>query len=160
MGRDAITGLVVLAASLVLFWATLGLQKHPLVPIGPDFYPKLVLGVTAVLAALLVVRDLIARRRARTAPPVAPAAAARPNYPLVLAAFGIFAVYVAAIPYLGFRVATLIFLVAMQAALDRPRSARRWIAAGLLAIATTVATYYVFEAYLHVLLPRGRWTGF
>ncbi len=67
MGRDAITGLVVLATSLFLFWATLGLERHPLVPVGPEFYPRLVLGTTAFLALLLVVSDVIAHRRARVA---------------------------------------------------------------------------------------------
>jgi hypothetical protein len=28
------------------------------------------------------------------------------------------------------------------------------------AVATTLATYYVFDLYLSVLLPRGRLTGF
>ncbi len=160
MRRDAITGLVVFAASLFLFWATLGLERHPLVPVGPDFYPKLVLGVTAAMAALLVVLDLLERRRLRVSPPVAALAAEPRNYALVLVAFAVFAVYVGALPYLGFRVATLAFLVAMQAVLDRPRSTRRWTGAVVLAIATTLATYYLFEGYLHVLLPRGRWTGF
>ncbi|MGH6610318.1 MAG: hypothetical protein ACRECQ_08685, partial [Burkholderiaceae bacterium] len=58
MGRDAITGLVILAASLFLFWATLGLERHPLVPVGPEFYPQLVLGATALLALLLVISDV------------------------------------------------------------------------------------------------------
>jgi hypothetical protein len=30
----------------------------------------------------------------------------------------------------------------------------------VIALATAVATYFVFERYLSVLLPRGRWTGF
>ena len=160
MGRDGITGLVVLAASLALFWATLGLEKHPLVPVGPEFYPRLVLGVTAVMAAVLIALDVVAQRRASTLPLDAKPAAEPRNYGLVLVSFATFAVYVFALPYLGFRVATPVFLVAMQAVLDRPRSSRRWVAAVLLAVATTVVTYYVFEGYLHVLLPRGRWTEF
>lgn len=30
----------------------------------------------------------------------------------------------------------------------------------MMALATTVVTYYAFEVYLSVLLPRGRLTGF
>ena len=44
-----------LAASLVLFALTLGLKASPLVPIGPGFYPRIVLGITAVLSAALLV---------------------------------------------------------------------------------------------------------
>lgn len=160
MGRDGYTGLVVLAASLFLFWATLGLEKHPLVPVGPDFYPRLVLGVTAAMAALLIAIDVIARQRLRRAPAGAATATEPRNYGLVAIAFAVFGAYALSLPWLGFRVATFVFLVAMQAVLERPRGARRWMGVVILAIVATAATYYVFNSYLHVLLPRGRWTGF
>lgn len=160
MGRDAIAGLAVLAASLFLFWATLGLERHPMVPVGPGFYPRIVLGGTAFLALLVVVADVIARRRA--APAIAtPAPEARPNYALVATAFAIFAVYAVALPYLGFRLATLAFLIAMPSVLEPPRgSRRRWIVVLAVAIVGTIAIHLVFDRYLQVLLPRGRWTGF
>ena len=84
IGRDGLAGLVVLATSLALFWLTLGLQRNPLVPIGPGFYPRIVLGVTAALGLALVVADLVARRRKAG---VAAAAAPR-NYRLVALSFG------------------------------------------------------------------------
>ena len=159
MGRDGVTGLVVLAASLFLFWATLGLQKHPLVPVGPEFYPRLVLGVTAAMAALLVAIDVIAHRKRRRAG-AATAPAEPRNYALVVLSFAIFAVYALSLPWIGFRVATLLFLLVLPAVLERPRGTRRWVAIGLMAVVGTAVTYYVFDGYLHVLLPRGRWTGF
>jgi hypothetical protein len=155
VGRDSITGLVVVAASLALFWATLGLQAHPMVPVGPGFYPRIVLGVTATLGVLLVVFDVLARRRAMPARAAGP----RPNYFLVVAGFAIFAAYVISMPYLGFRVATFAFLVAMQSLLDPPRNARRALVVAIVAILGTAVVYYAFERYLHVLLPRGRWTS-
>ena len=157
MGRDAITGLVVFATSLLLFWATLKLERHPLVPVGPEFYPQLVLGVTGFLALLLVVSDVVAHRRAQ----VAAASTVRANYTLVVIAFAIFAIYVIALPYLGFRVATFAFLLAMPLALQPPRGARRrWVVVFAVALVATVVIYLAFESYLQVLLPRGRWTGF
>ena len=160
MGRDAITGLVVFATSLFLFWATLKLGRHPLVPVGPEFYPQLVLGATAFLALLLVVSDLIAHRRGRVATPPA-VSTARANYTLVVTAFAIFAIYVIALPYLGFRVATFAFLVAMPLALQPARGVRRrWIVVFAVALVATVVIYLAFDRYLQVLLPRGRWTGF
>jgi len=156
MGRDAITGLVVFAASLFLFWATLGLERHPLVPVGPEFYPQLVLGTTALFALMLVVSGVIARRRAAV-----PAPAARANYTLVAVAFAIFAIYVIALPNLGFRLATFAFLVALPLALEPPCGVlRRWRLVFVVALAATVVIYLAFESYLQVLLPRGRWTGF
>ena len=160
MGRDAITGLVILATSLFLFWATLGLKRHPLVPVGPEFYPRLVLGLTAVLALLLVVSDVIAHRRAkRTQTPTV--SSTRANYALVVIAFAIFAIYVIALPYIGFRIATFVFLLAMPLALQPAHGdRRRWILVIAVALVATVAIYVAFDSYLQVLLPLGRWTSF
>jgi hypothetical protein len=156
LGRDGLTGLVVLAASLVLYALTLDLKDNPLVPLGPGFYPRIVLGLTAVLAAALVAFDLLARRRGR---PVARAMAGR-NYRLVLAVFVVFGLYVALLPYLGFRIATLAFVAGLQSTLEPPRGWKGWLVVAVTAAATTVIAYLVFERYLLVLLPRGRWTDF
>jgi hypothetical protein len=107
--------------------------------------------VTAVLSGLLVVIDLVWRRRASTPPA---------HYRLVVLTFAIFAAYVAALAPLGYRVATVLFVAGLQVALEPPRSARRGALVLVVAVATTVVTYYVFESYLSVLLPRGRLTGF
>ena len=156
LGRDGLTGLVVLTASLVLFALTLDLKDNPLVPLGPGFYPRIVLGLTAVLAAALVVFDLLARRRSG---PAARAMAGR-NYRLVLAVFAVFGLYVAFLPYLGFRIATLAFVAGLQSTLEPPRGWKGWLVVVVTAAATTVVAYLVFERYLLVLLPRGRWTDF
>jgi putative tricarboxylic transport membrane protein len=155
LGRDGLTGLVVLAASLVLFYLTLDLKANPLVPVGPGFYPRIVLGITAVLSAALIISDLLARRRRSRA-----RAAEHLNYALVLRCFLIFALYVVLLPWVGFRVATLAFVAALQAQLDPPKGARGWLIVLATAFVTTTVAYFLFEHYLLVLLPRGRWTDF
>ena len=152
LSKDGWGGLAVLAASLFLFALTLGLRDNPLVPIGPGFYPRIVLGLTALLAAALIVLDL---RKGKT-----PAARGSVAYGAVLLHFAVFGLYAVSLPWLGFRVATFAYVAATNALLDVPRSARGWLRVSLLALGTVLATYYVFEHYLLVLLPRGRWTGF
>ena len=152
LGRDGWAGLAVLAASLVLFWLTLGLKDSPLVPIGPGFYPRIVLGVTALLSAWLVISDLAAAKRAARPPPV--------SYGMVVLMFAVFGLYVLALPLLGFRVGTFVYVAAANALLDPPRGARGWARVALFALLTSAATYLVFEHYLTVLMPRGSWTGF
>ena len=153
LSKDGWTGLVVLAASLVFFWLTLELRPNPLVPVGPGFYPRIVLGLTAFLSLALVVFDLLDRDKSA-------AKAENLNYGLVLAAFVIFGLYVGVMPYVGFRVATLVFVAALQATLEPPRGARGWALVGVTALVATAASYFLFERYLQVLLPRGRWTDF
>lgn len=158
LGRDGISGLVVLAASLVLFALTLELKDSPLVPIGPGFYPRIVLGVTAAFALLLVISDFLAQRRQALRPPSP--AGARPNYAAVVLHFTVFALYCVALPSLGFRIATFAYVAATNALMAPPRDTRQWLRVFLLAFFTALATWLVFERYLSVLLPRGRWTDF
>ena len=158
MSRDGIAGLAVLAASLVLFALTLDLKVNPMVPVGPGFYPRIVLALTAVLSLGLVVADLLARRRGP--PPAAPAKREKLNYPLVAISFGVFALYCVALPGLGFRIATFAYVVAANAVLAPPRGMKGWAGTLFLGFATTFVTWLIFERYLSVLLPRGRWTDF
>jgi hypothetical protein len=152
LSRDGIAGLVCFAGSVVLYGIARGLPQPALVPIGPGFYPGILFTVVALLSAVLVVTDVLARGRRVPPAPVA--------YRLVVVTFAIFAAYVFLLPALGYRVATLLFVAVLSAALERPRTARRWASVAVMAIVTTAVTYYVFEAYLNVLLPRGRLTGF
>ncbi len=78
----------------------------------------------------------------------------------MLASFAVFGAYVLALPGLGFRIATFLYVTVAAALLARPLGAKRWIAILVLALLTAAITYFVFERYLLVLLPRGRWTGF
>jgi putative tricarboxylic transport membrane protein len=153
LSREGWTGLAALAASLVLFGLTLDLKTNPLVPIGPGFYPRIVHGLTADLAPALVAFDLFGRK-------ARPAGQGAPNYFLVLAVFLIFGLYVGALPAVGFRLSTFGFVAMLQATLERPRTLRAWIWVALTALLTTAVTYVLFERYLQVLLPRGRWTDF
>lgn len=174
LSRDGIAGLVVLAGSVWLFVLTLGLKASALVPIGPGFYPRIVLGITAFFSLLLVVNDWLEQRRV---PPASGAAqptgaasgaqadparalAARPNYTLVLLNFVLFGAYVAALPGLGFRIATLLYVAIANAILAPPKGLRGVARVLAIAAATAFLAHFVFENHLSVLLPRGRWTGF
>jgi len=151
LSRDGWTGLAVLATSAVLFGLTLGLRDNPLVPIGPGFYPRIVLGISAVLAAWVLLQSFWQPARARKG---------GENYGLVAGVFAIFFLYVGALPFLGFRISTLLFMAGLQSTLEPPRGARGWLVVGATALITTVVSYVLFERYLQVLLPRGRWTDF
>ena len=154
MSRDGIAGLAVLAASLVLFALTLDLKESPLVPIGPGFYPRIVLAITALLSLGLVVSDVLSGKGT-----VRGQSRQELNYALVALNFGLFALYVAALPGLGFRIATFAYVVAANALLAPPRGLKGWVGAVALGFGTALLTWFVFERELSVLLPRGRWTG-
>ncbi|MDP3693797.1 tripartite tricarboxylate transporter TctB family protein [Bradyrhizobium sp.] len=156
IGRDGIAGLVLLAISLVLLVKSFQLPSLPIVPVGPGFYPAIVLSFMAVASALLVLQDILKRA------PVTVEAGELPrrNYRLVVIAFAIVGLYVMLLPLLGFRLATVLFVGLLQVALGQPRTIRQSIVLAAIALGTAMASYFVFERYLLVLLPRGAWTGF
>jgi len=163
LSRDGISGLVCLAISLWLLALTIWLPPATMVPIGPAFYPRVVLSLMAFLSALLLVFDLIGmrRRQVAAATPAASAVAApvlSPNYRLVFLTFIEFGIYIALLPPLGFRLATFLFVFALAVTLEMPRDRTRWLLTVAVAIATSLVCYYVFEDYLSVLLPRGTWS--
>lgn len=163
LSRDGISGLVCLAISLWLLVLTWGLPPAAMVSIGPAFYPRVVLSILAVLSVILLASDLRAARQRRAgnaiAVPATTPAQPAPNYRLVLATFIAFGLYIALLPELGFRIATFLFVAALQVTLERPRGMGRWAVVVIVALATTLVCFYVFEDYLSVLLPRGRWSG-
>ena len=159
LGRDGVAGLACLALAAGLLIAARDLPTNPLVPVGPDFYPRIVFVVTALLSVVVVVLDVRARRR-RSASGVPVDTPASPNHALVALTFAVFGLYVWLLPALGFRLSTLAFMVALQALLDPPHTLRQWGTVAMVAVATTIGTYAVFEQVLTVLLPRGAWTGF
>jgi putative tricarboxylic transport membrane protein len=159
LGRDGAVGLIGLSVSLLLLPQAFGLPRLSIVPIGPGFYPTLVLVFMAVVSAILLLQGIVAQRH--THETVADAAETAPAraYDLVAAAFAVITAYIVLLPLLGFRIATVAFVAVFQALLERPSTPRQWTILAAVAIGTSIVTYIVFERYLLVLLPRGAWTG-
>lgn len=158
LSRDGVAGLVCLAISLAMLALTWGLPPAVLVPIGPAFYPRVVVIVMALLSTLTIWLDISAART-RAAVPLAAAPSPPPNYRLVLATFIEFGLYIALLPLIGFRLSTFLFVAALQVTLEWPASNKRWLLVLLIGIATSLICHFIFEDYLSVLLPRGTWTG-
>ena len=160
MTRDGIAGLICLALSIVMLVLTRGLPQSSFVPVGPDFYPRIVLVIMAVLSVMLIASDLWRQQSKIAAATVgAEPAAQKRNYRLVGMTFAVFAGYVVLLPLVGYRLATFLFMLALQAVIDPPRGVRRWVVVMVSALASSAVTYIVFDHYLSVLLPRGHWTG-
>jgi hypothetical protein len=153
VGRDGFIAAGLLVSCAVL-WRQLGaVAANPLVPIGPTFYPRILLGVTGVLAAALLISDLRARRRAAA---VAGAPRAPARYRQALIVFGASALYALLLPGIGFVAATILYVGGLAWTLAAP-TLRRLPGAMVLAILTAAGAYLVFERYLNVFLPRAAW---
>lgn len=147
MHRDAAVGGLLALLSVFLLWRTGEIPHPPLVPIGPAFYPRVVLVVFLVLSLVLLAAGLRAGR---------PGGAWDwrgwlRRHRLILASFGLFALYTVLMPLVGYLVVTTLYAAAMQRLLGR----RRPLGIAAVALGTAVGTWLVFERYLYVLLPRG-----
>ena len=158
--QNMVAGLICLALSIGMLLLTRGLPQSSFVPVGPDFYPRIVLVIMAVLSALLIVLDLWPQgAKGAQAPAAAAPAPEQRNYRLVGVTYAVFTGYVILLPLVGYRVSTFLFVAALQAVFEPPRGARGWVLLMISGLATAFATYIVFNDYLSVLLPRGHWTG-
>lgn len=152
MGRDGGIGLGLLGACVVLYWQTGAIPTPPFVPLGPALYPRIVLILLAALAVWLILADILARPKG---PQVqSKPAASRPNYRLVLICFVVFGGYVIGLSLLGYLLATFLFVLGLGWIMGA-RQTRELPKLLALAAGTTLATYLIFEKYLHVFLPRG-----
>src|SRR4029079_14177553 len=70
-----------------------------------------------------------------------------------------FALYILLLPPLGFRIATFLFVLSLQVTLEWPRSTKHWVLAVLVAAATSLICFLIFQGYLQGLLPRGTWSN-
>ena len=156
--QNSIAGLICLVLSIGMLVLTRGLPQSSFVPVGPDFYPRIVLVVMAVLSVLLIVADLWPQAGKSAEAPAAPAPEKR-NYQLVGVTYAVFTGYVILLPLVGYRIATFLFVAALQSVFEPPRGARGWALVMVSGLATSLVTYIIFNDYLSVLLPRGHWIG-
>jgi putative tricarboxylic transport membrane protein len=147
--REAWCAVALLILAAVLYAATTRIEGNPLVAIGPDFYPRLLVALLAVLAVCLPVVS-----------PRAEPGGTVGNQGLVIGIFLIFIAYAMALPWVGFRLATFAFLAVMRVVLGPVSGLRGWLGVVLFAVLGTLLAWYVFEQHLMVLLPRGSLSGF
>lgn len=150
MHRDAVVGGLLALLSAFLLWETRQIPHPPLIPIGPAFYPRVVLSIFFLLSLLLLISGLRASRPERALD----WRAWLTCYRVILGAFLLFGLYTLAMPRLGYLLSTFLFTAALEWWLGH-RGLRRLPGLVAVAVGTSVGTYVVFELYLHVLLPRG-----
>jgi putative tricarboxylic transport membrane protein len=152
MRRDTGIGVGLLAFCGLLYWQAGLVSAPPFVPIGPAFYPRVMLILLAGLAVWLIAEDLL-RRRAPARKAEKPTAS-MPNYRKVLLGFIIFLVYVAGLSLIGYLAATFLFVLGFSWSIG-PRNIREMPKLVVIAIGTALATYLIFDRYLYVFLPQG-----
>ncbi len=147
---------VLLVTAVLLYVEATGLPTSRWGVLGAGAFPKLVLGALAVLALVAII-DSVRKLRAAGWPGFGWAVVwwlrARR---LVIFLFVLLAVYLWAVPWVGFSIATFVFLLVAQTLL----APRTWFAAGVglvIAVLFSFGMNWLFAEVFLVFLPRGAW---
>lgn len=142
--HDTITGLVLLGLCALAYWLTTGFSEVPAMlsqNVPPTFFPRLVIGVVAVLSVVLVVTGW--RLEPEIAGPLPPA-------------FWTTVAIIAAAGVLTGILGTLLTLGIIAVVLPIAWGERRYRLIAALAICLPACIYLVFTLGLDVRFPAGR----
>ena len=145
---------VMLAATLLLWIAAMRIETGSAGRIGPDVWPKAILGFMTILCVYEIARRLFTRdaEGAKGLVRMESERAGERVYPGMLAAgIGLVAAYVVLVPWVGFFVATAVFL----AAFSWVGGFRRVVPVTVLALAGSLALVVMFMRIAYISLPLG-----
>lgn len=142
--QDRWIGIAILIIGGVMLWETFSFFVVDWAPLGMAFWPRILLGLLGVYAVYFIIRGSL------------------DDGPFNSLEWRAFAVLLGAIVYalvwdiIGYLLATPLFLFAFSVALGGIRR-KTLVTAGIVAIAGTLVTYFVFKELLYVQLPESVW---
>ena len=149
--RDSITALLLLVLCGVLFHQTFKIRKVPFSEMGSEVWPRFVLLALAVLAVIYLFQSMVS-------PPDKgePFSLGRwlKTYQNPLSCFGMFLVFLLALPWLGMLLAGILFVFITQTILGGAEP-RRLLVHGVVSVVSVGGMWLLFTYALGVVLPRG-----
>jgi len=158
MGRDAVIGLIIVVMSTLLLFNTMEIPTPPIVPLGPAFYPRILLTLLLIMGLILFIFDIFKRKpsgeRKEYKKKTLKYVGWLIEYKKVIWSFIVFGLYILSIPIIGFYSTTAIVLVILQGLLGY-RELKQLPLFSVISIITTGCVYLIFEKYLMVVFPKG-----
>lgn len=137
----------------LLFWRADDLPASMWEPLGSGSFPRLVLGTLILFNLAIIVEQL----RLLPGSAAIPKAALRQwlwQHRLAFAVLGLFAGYIATLAWLGFAVASLLFLLLTQVLLGA-RTPRRLGVAVAISLVFSFGLAWLFASVFSIMLPTG-----
>jgi len=166
MKADKVIGLILIAFSIFMYIQADRLPPALFGTLGAGFVPKILFAILAGCGAVLTIQSLIRDRKARASQaelPSDPVGLEEPRftvkaflkyYQYVIFGFLTFLAYVILMYYLGYPIATLIFMPVFMWVLG-PRNKKAALVTTLTTLSVTFVIYYSFLKLLKVFLPEG-----
>ena len=149
--RTLLLAIAILVASAVL-WIESGNIPGPnsWQTYGSALYPRILIATMAALTFLLLIRELLSSGRTNAFREISRWVVTESR---ILAAMVLFGLYIAAMPWVGFIMATIAYLYATLLLLWHPMDTRRLIVSAVLAVVVAVSVSVIFETALAIRLP-------
>lgn len=164
MKKDQIIGLLLMAFAIFMYYQASQLPPAMFGALGADIFPKLLFVLLGLFGAALVLQTTVmARREAAQARAAGETDPAPPSpglkkwlayYQYVVIGFASFCLYVVLMYYLGYTIATLIFMPLLMWILG-PRTRKALVTIIIVSLALTFGMQYGFANVLKVFLPSG-----
>ena len=146
---NIVCGLVGMAFSAYAFIQTLGFRKFPLVPIGPEFFPRYLAAGLFICSAVLIIQALISKpKKVEKAPTISPLDKGMQR---LFVGIAIIIVYAILWEPLGFLIATPLAMAAIMLLLGY----RRYSMMVAFSLGTTLVIFGAFSFFLNVNMPLG-----
>lgn len=145
--KDTLLGIVMAIFSVgMLIQSKQLVNENKFDTIGPSGFPEGVSWILLGLSIVLILTSLL--KRSVSSPKVT-----KINWNVIFSFVILFA-YIILLPYLGFILATFIFLWILQVFLTRIRTLNSFLKITLISVIFSLVTFLLFEKVLQVFLPR------
>ena len=142
-------GVVGMTFSTYAFVQTLSFRKFPLVPIGPEFFPRYLAAGLFICSAILIIQALLKKpKKQEKAPTISPLDKGMQR---LFAGIAIIIAYAALWEPLGFLIATPLAMMAIMLLLGY----RRYLMMVIFSLGTTFVIFGAFSFFLNVTMPLG-----
>ena len=150
INRDTATAIVLLVFCGVFFWQTFAIRDMGYATIGAEIWPRVILGAITVLSLLYLAKSI------RQGPDIgAPGSGGwLARYRSALWCYGLFAVFLVTLPYVGMLIGGMAFVFLVLTVLgerDLAHHARH----AAIAVVTIGIMWLIFTYGLNVILPEG-----
>lgn len=153
--RDIINSIVILVFCAFAYYESLSISSPAMGKTGAAFYPRLVIAFIVFLSLLYLITSIVRLRKETDSKLDWAILKWTKDNKRVLLTFMIFGVYILLMSYIGYIVATFLFLFGMYILLN-PKKEKFWMV-GLGIVILTLVLFFIFQDLLSVFLPGGRW---
>ena len=146
---NIVCGLVGMAFSAYAFIQTLGFRKFPLVPIGPEFFPRYMAAGLFICSFILIIQALVKKpKKAEKAPTISPFDKGMQR---LFVGIAIIIIYAMLWEPLGFLIITPLAMAAIMLLLGY----RKYLKMVIFSLGTTLVIFSAFSFFLNVNMPLG-----